>query len=117
MEKTLTRNQIIAIEKLRKTQNRGKGKSDNRKSNNKTKSSATHSDKAAQPQKIYFPVTEPTFQGISRPAEAREKSARLIELLEKFNNRAAKKVAKPIRKNKIRPVFFFFPLNKPKTQQ
>lgn len=116
MEKTLTRNQIIAIEKLRKTQNRGKGKSDNRKST-KTKTSATHSDKAAEPQKIYFPVTEPTFQGISRPAEAREKSARLIELLEKFNNREAKKVARPIRKNKIRPVFFFFPLNKQKSQQ
>lgn len=115
MEKTLSRQQLLAIEKIRKTQQKRSGKSAKKSAQAKgvyapkTRSNSGIS-KAAQ-QTAYFPATEPYFYGTSRPAEARGKGSAVIKLLEKFNRKnTAKKLAKPSKRGQIRPVFRFFPI-------
>lgn len=112
MEKSnLSKQKLLAIEKIRRSQNIGSGKSAKSKKvrSAKAANSSTHSVSnrtAAEKHEAFFPATEPYFYGTSRPAEARVKSQTLIDLQKKFNNKKAKKLVNP-KKNKIRPISLF----------
>lgn len=89
---TLSKQRRLAIEKIRKSQQSSSGKPTTKvvKSAKAAQSTVTQGDpkySRTAHREPYFPATEPYFYGTSRPAEAREKSARLIQLLNKFRKK------------------------------
>lgn len=90
MEKTLSKQQILAIEKIKRSQ-QAYGKKTSLKSTQATIKTTPTKITTAAHHEPYFPATAPYFYGTRRPAEAREKSARLIKLLDKFKKNSSKK--------------------------
>lgn len=114
MEKTLSKQQLLAIEKIRKSQNHGSGKPTAKKpvpaqaTKKKTyaKESVPNFPTTAR-QESFFPAIHPYYFGVNRPAEARVKGARLIRILKKIDD---KQTAKKSIKRKAIKIFSFTPM-------
>lgn len=111
MEK-LSPQRKLAIEKIKKSQQLSSGNTSFKpaKAAKAAKATVTQGDLTPL-HEPYFPATKPEFFGTSRPAEAREKSARLIELIKQFNKKyTSKRLVNSKNKNKLRYLnqFAFF---------
>lgn len=113
MEKTLSKQQLIAIEKIRNNQRVVCIKATTRivKQSKSTENPERVQSKpdfptTAQRQPL-FPATHPQLYGLSRPVEACEKGERLIKRLKRFND---KNTAKKLVKRKKVKLFSFTPV-------
>lgn len=84
----LSKNQLLAIEKIRKSQ-----QTRIIRKASKPVRAITPKKPVSKKPKQFFPITQPYFYGTFRPAEARQKSQTLIEIL-KTEIRCTKKAAK-----------------------
>lgn len=114
MENTLSKQQLLAIEKIRKTQKYSNGKSTEKKpvaAKATKKPSNTNKSEAYFPttarREPFFPAIHPYYFGINRPAEARQKGARLVRILKKLDE---KNTARKSIKRKPIQIFSFTPI-------
>lgn len=110
MEKGLSKQQLLAIEKIRNSQKItkkpiNKKKNTQRARKNTTKHIDQHFPLTAR-QTPYFPATTTEFQGVHRPAEAREKSRTLQKFLIDFKIKTTK-----TKKNNPNKIQFLKPFN------
>lgn len=112
MEKTLSKQQLLAIEKIRRSQKKSNGKTTAKKpvaakAQKKPAITSEPNFPSTARKEAFFPAIHPYYFGVNRPAEARRKGERLIRILKRVDQ---KNTARKAIKQKSIKIFSFTPI-------